>query len=248
MLKERELEALNVLGRVMYATPSQLDQWGIPQYAISRMLPKLEKHGLVQVIREVRPNIIALTHKGGSVVDQPLPSGKSYTSWAVMAHRCFRNEVELMLRKHYPRFTFFSRKYAYARGLNPARGEHGGSDENGMNYLVVLDDYFMQPRRIAHCWTRPHSPNTRYYSDTASRRWRDIADHLIVVASDTHQVQRHRQFLNKCTEIRCMDEAGSPRQEIRDQHGLKTLDTIEQYLSLPEQVSVLDMPSLWELR
>lgn len=248
MLKERELEALNVLGRVMYATSNQLDQWGIPQYAVSRMLPKLEKQGLVQVNREVRPNIIALTHKGGSVVERPLPSGKSYTSWAVMAHRCYRNEVELALRKHYPRFTFFSRKYAYARGLNPARAEHGGSDESGAVYLVVLDDYLMQPRRIAHCWTRPHSPNPRYYSDTANRRWRDIADYLIVVASDPHQVHRHRQFLNKCAEIRRMDQAGCARQDIRDQHGLNTIDTIEMYLSLPEHVTVYSMPSLWEIR
>ncbi len=248
ILKERELKTLNVLGRVMYATSNQLDQWGIPPHAVSRMLPKLEKYGLVQVIREARPNIIALTHKGGNVVDRPLPSGKSYTSWAVMAHRCYRNEVELALRQHYPRFTFFNRKYAYAKGLNPARSEHGGSDENGKVYLVVLDDYLMQPRRIAHCWTRPHSPNTRYYNNTASRRWRDVADHLVVVSSDLFQVSRHKQFLEKCADIRRMENEGVSLGEIRDAHGLKNIETIATYTSLPESISVIHLPPLWDLR
>ncbi len=247
MFKEKELDTLKVLGRVMYATSGQLDQWGIAQYAVSRMLPKLEKQGLVHVNREVRPNIIALTHKGGSVVDRPLPSGKGYTSWAVMAHRCYRNEVELVLRNTYPNFTFFNRKYAYARGLNPARGEHGASDESGKIYLVVLDDYLMQPRRISHCWTRPHSPNPRYYNDSASRRWRDIAEELIVVASDPYQGQRHRKFLKKCADIRRMDAEAVPRQDIRDQHGLKNIETIDQYICLPEQVTVLDIPPLWDI-
>lgn len=248
LFKEREMDALNVLGRLMYATPGQLDQWGIPQYAVSRMLPKLEKYGLVQVIREARPNIIALTHKGGSVVDRPLPSGKSYTSWAVMAHRCYRNEVELALRKHYPRFTFFSRKYAYARGLNPARSEHGASDENGKTYLVVLDDYLMQPRRIAHCWTRPHTPNTRYYNETASRRWRDVADHLIVVSNDPFQLKRHQHFLEKCAQIRRMEEEAVSAADIRDAHGLKNIETIATYMSIPEKVSLHHLPALWDLR
>lgn len=248
MLKQRELDTLQVLGRLMYATPGQLDAWGIPQYAVSRMLPKLERLGLVQVNRAVRPNIIALTHKGGGVVDRPLPSGKSYTSWAVMAHRCMRNEVELALRLRHPRFTFFSRKYAFARGLNPARSEHGGSDEHGKVYLVVIDDYFMQPRRLAHCWTRRHSPNPRYYQDTAGRRWQDVSEDLIVVANDIHQAARHRQFLGKCAAIREMTRAGAPRAQIRDKYGLKTLDTIDQYLSLPDNVSVHEMTPLWELR
>ena len=248
MLKQRELDTLNVLGRVMYATPGQLSQWGIPQYAISRMLPKLERQGLVQVNRGVRPNIIALTHKGGSVVERPLPSGKSYTSWAVMSHRCYRNEVELALRKHYPRFTFFSRKYAYARGLNPARGEHGASDENSTIYLVVLDDYLMQPRRIVHCWTRPHSPNPRYYTDMASRRWRDVTDELIVVSNDPSQQKRHQHFLEKCHQIRQMEmDAVSPT-EIRDALGIKNIETIAAYMSLPTQVRCLHIPSLWALR
>ncbi|KAF0190547.1 MAG: hypothetical protein FD165_2628 [Gammaproteobacteria bacterium] len=247
-LKAREMTLLDILGRVMYATPRQLEQWGLPQSAISRMLPRLTTMGLVSVVDDTRPNVVALTHKGGAVVNRPLPSGKSYTSWPVMAHRCCRNAVELELRKTIPRFTFFSRKYAFASGLNPSRGEHGGSDADGNLYLVLIDDYLMEPRRIAHCWTRPHAPNPRYYSETASRHWQDLAQHLIVFATDQHQVARHQAFIEKCQAIKQLVAAGVARSTIRHTHGLNTVATIDTYASLPDDVAVHYTPPLWDIR
>ncbi len=239
---------LNILGRVMYATPRQLEQWGIPQYTISRTLPRLSTLGLVSVVNDTRPQVVCLTHKGGAVVDRPLPSGKSYTSWPVIAHRCYRNAVELMLRKEIPRFTFFSRKYAFAQGLNPSRGEHGGSDEPGNIFLVLIDDYLMAPRRIAHCWTRPHAPNPRYYAETASVRWRDVATRLIVVATDHHQVGRHEAFIAKCRDIQRLLASGVGRSEVRRAHGLNTVATVDEYASLPEGVDVRYTPPIWDIR
>lgn len=244
-LSKTERKVLDILGRVMYLTQGQLEQWGVPQYAVSRMLPRLEKGGLIRVLRDYRPHVICITRRGAHVVDRSLPSGKSYTSWPVMAHRCRRNAVELSLRKRFPRFTFYSRKYAYAKGLNPSRGEHGGVDDAGRHYLVILDDYLMAPSRIVHSWVRRHSPNRAYYDEHIGQTWADIADHLIVVTTEDAQVERHRALLKKCDAARDMLLSGDAPSVIQHRLGMKNVVSVERYSSVPAGTEVLRTDSIW---
>ena len=243
-----ERQALDVLGRVMYATQGQLEQWGIPQYAVSRMLPKLERGGLIRVLRDYRPNIIYVTQRGAQVVDRSLPSGKSYTSWPVMAHRCRRNAVELMLRERFPRFTFYSRQYAYARGLNPSRGEHGATDDAGKHYLVILDDYLMNPSRIVHSWVRRHSPNRDYYDEHIGQTWADVVEQLIVVTSEEGQVPRHQSLLKKCDASRAMLLSGDAPSVIQSRLGMKNIVSVDRYASVPENTEILATHAIWAVQ
>lgn len=244
-LNQRDHELLQLTARMMFATPRQLERWGTPQYAVSRTVARLEAAGLVDVMRDRTPNVISITYKGALAAERPLPSGKRHTSWRVVAHRCHRNEAELLLREHYPRFTFWSRRRAYALGLNPAIAEHGADCEDGRRYLVLLDDYLMEPSRIAHCWTRPNAPNPRYFHETRSQYWRDHVDRLIVVSTDERQTARHRVFLAKCADVRRMDEEGVKRAEIRERARLNNLETITRYLALPQDVQLLTINALW---
>ena len=244
-LTDMERQALDVLARVQYATQGQLQDWGIPQYNVSRMLPKLEQGGLIRVLRDYRPGIIHITQRGAEVVDRSLPSGKTFTSWPVMAHRCRRNHVELTLREQFPRFTFYSRKYAYARGLNPSRGEHGATDGEGRQYLIILDDYLMNPSRIVHSWTRRHSPNRDYYDEPLGLTWGDVAERLIVVTTDEVQLSRHNTILSKCQATREMLDAGDAPTVIRSRLGMKKLSSVEHYASVPADSSVLLSPPIW---
>jgi hypothetical protein len=246
-LSKSERALLVVLGRLFYTTPEILEGWGIARYTTSRCVKPLLKNGYITVNSEVSPNIIGLTHKGAAVVDRELPNGKGYKSWGAVSHRCRRNAAEILLRKHHERFTFNSRQYAYTLGLNPANREHIAVDEAGTRYLVIIDDYLMQPRRIAHCWDRPHTPNKRYYHDLSSRRWRDVVSRLVVVTTDNAQVPRYEKVLEKSDRARQLLDSDESLSNIRDELRLKTTSSVRSFAELPKDIEIFSIPPIWDI-
>ncbi len=245
-LRKSERTLLEVLGRLLYATPEILEGWGIARHTTSRCLRPLLESGYITLNNEVLPNIIGLTHKGAAVVDRQLPSGKGYKSWGAVSHRCRRNIAELLLREKHGRFTFNTRQYAYTLGLNPANREHIALDESGTRYLVILDDYLMYPRRIAHCWSRPHTPNKRYYHDLGSRRWRDVASRMIVITTDIAQVVRYEKVIGKSEHARQLLDKGESLKKIRDQLQLKTASSVRSFAELPE-IEIYSISPIWNI-
>lgn len=191
---------LDVLGRLQYATLHQLVYWLTPQQpTVTKTLQRLEAARLVSVERSCRPNIYSATLTGLRVANLPMPVSRRCPSWSVMAHHCHRNAAEIRLREHYPEFYFQPRHDLYALGLSPAHGEHFGKDGDGHSALVLLDDYLMQSERIGHAWTRPHTPNTRYYDLGTGRvrHWRDIAQRYILAVTDRIQYERHKTYIHQ---------------------------------------------------
>ena len=199
-LSTTQRSLLEVLSRLQYATLSQLVYWLEPkQPTVTKTLQRLEECGLISVERGSRPYIYTATTAGFRAAGLPMPANRRCVSWSVMAHHCHRNAAEIRLREHYRDFRFHPRHALYALGMSPAHGEHYGQDGDGQGALVLLDDYLMPPERIPHAWTRPHTPNTRYY-DLATgcvRHWRDITSRYILAVTDRIQYERHKAFIRQ---------------------------------------------------
>lgn len=187
---------LDTLGRVNYATAGQFAHWHqVSVSAISRVLAKLIDAGLVRCEDNSSPSIWRLSFRGASVIRTPLPAGRRYPSWSVMAHGCHRNATEIALQSRFPEFGFLSRLALMKQGFNPAHGEHAGVDTRGTSTFVLLDDYLMQPERIAHSWGRRHTPNRKYWPDPAGRVWGEVMQRFIIVSTDPLHLNNHREFL-----------------------------------------------------
>lgn len=199
-LSDTQHELLLSLARLQYATVAQLVYWAGPQQpTVLKALQKLESYGLVQAERTSRPHIYAATSRGLRIVDAAIPNNRRFVSWSVMAHHCHRNAAEIRLREHFHGFTFWPRQRLYPMGLNPAHGEHYGDNGQGVQALVLLDDYLMQSTRIPHAWERPHSPNTRYYDLAMGRirRWQDVARQYILAVTDRVQYDKHKAYIRQ---------------------------------------------------
>lgn len=190
---------LERLAEVQYSTNAQLARWcGVDARRISEGIQKLLAANLVDGSLLTRPMILHLTPAGGRLLGVSLPAGRRHASWSVMTHACHRTAVqELMLKKH-AGFRFLSRTELLKQGLNPAFGEHGGIDEAGTSWFVLLDDYMMTPDvRIPRSWTRRHTPNKQYWPDPTGRAWHDVAQYFMVVCTDEQHAVRHRAWILK---------------------------------------------------
>ena len=105
----------------------------------------------------------------------------------------------------------------------------------------------MHPRRVAHCWSRPHSPNKRYYHDFASRRWRDVVSRMIVITTDHAQVARYENVLEKSVRARQLIDEGESLNLIRDQLRLKTAASVNSFAELPRDVEIYSISPIWDI-
>lgn len=189
-------EILTTLGRLMFATANQLAYWcDTTPLAIYKRLPVLVAENLIAGEEHARPAIWRLTFAGGRRVNKPMPAGRRHASWSVMAHACHRNASEISLRESRRGFRFLDRLTLLKSGLNPAFGEHAGNDESDLSTFVLVDDYMMGSDRIARSWQRRHKPNPKYWPDPAGRVWRELAQDYLVVCTDEHHAERHRDWL-----------------------------------------------------
>jgi DNA-binding transcriptional ArsR family regulator len=188
-------EVLRTLGRLRFATESQLSYWtGVSISAISKALSRLLAAAYVQVEKS-RPAIWKLSAAGAALVRIPLPSGGRPASWSVMAHACHVNAVEILLRETtHKDFRFLPRIELLRQGFNPAFGEHAGISNN-QSIFVLVDDYAMQSDRITRSFTRRHAPNRKYWPDPAGRVWGEVAQSYLVACTDPIQAETHRTYI-----------------------------------------------------
>lgn len=189
---------LELLGQRQYATSAQLMLLcGVQAPAISKAVHALLNAGLIDGHLLARPMILHLSRLGARLLNVSLPAGNFQASWSVMAHACHLTELQQMMAENYPGFRFLTRQQLLKQGFNPAFGEHGGIDDAGTSWFVLLDDYLMTSDRITRSWTRRHTPNKKYWPDPTGRAFRDVAQRFLVVSTDEQHAQRHRAWILK---------------------------------------------------
>lgn len=191
---------LQNLSRVRFATRSQLAYWCVEHVSnISNRLILLEKAKIVTGETHTRPTIWSITPLGASLMLTSPPSGGRRSSWTVMSHVCHRNAVEILLaaEKESAGFHFLDHQYLVTRGLNPAFGEHCGTDNEGRIYLVLIDDYLMKSSRIAHTWNRVHHPPRKYFSGNRVFTWPQFVNYFIVATTDELRAEKHQAWIEK---------------------------------------------------
>jgi DNA-binding MarR family transcriptional regulator len=198
-LPQLQQRILEQLAEAQYATGAQLARFcNVQAPAISKAIQKLLSTNLVDGSLLTRPMILHLTPAGRRLLGVPQPTGRRHPSWSVMTHACHLNAVQELMLKNYAGFRFLSRAELLKQGLNPAFGEHGGIDDAGTAWFVLLDDYMMTADvRIPHSWTRRHTPNKKYWLDPTGRAWRDVAQYFMVFCTDGHHAARHREWILK---------------------------------------------------
>ncbi len=195
-LPKQQNRILEQLAQFHYATPAQLQYLcATRQPDISRAIRALLDGGLVDGSLQTRPMILHLTTLGAKLLNISLPAGKRQASWSVMAHACHLTELQHVMTEKYPGFRFLTRSELLKQGFNPAFGEHGGIDDAGTSWFVLLDDYRMTSDRITRSWTRRHTPNLKHWPDHTGRVFCDVAQRLLVVSTDEQHAQRHRAWI-----------------------------------------------------
>ena len=193
-LNTMEGKVLNVLAQVQFATAEQLAvSCAVSPDTIWNAVRVLQSAGLVEPGADTRPRLWGLTRAGAARQGVSVPSGGRHSSWAVMQSAVHRNAVEIELRDRHPGFRFLGRLELYRKGFNPSPGEYGGTDGAGATWLVLIDDYLMESRRLLHHWTRIHRPPRRYWPEVG-RAWRQVAHHFVVFATSPDRCARHEAF------------------------------------------------------
>ena len=189
-------EILRQLGRVHFATGTQLAHWcRVRPATISRATAWLSNLGLVHACVLPRPAIWTLSGAGAAVCVRTAFVRRSRPSWSLMAHACHRNTLEIALDKQQGGFRFLSRAALLKQGFNPARGEHAGIDATEISWLALLDDYLMASARIARVWRRRHTPNPRHWPDATGRAWCDVMQRYVIGCTDPVRAARHRAWI-----------------------------------------------------
>jgi len=190
---------LNSLAQKQFAVPAQLAVWcGVAQQNISIALKTLDAMRLIETGAMTKPAVWRLTHAGGARMRSPMPSGRRHSSWSVMQNAVHRNAAEILLAQDHPGFHFLTRLQLYKKGFNPSHGEYAGIDDKGTTWLVLIDDFMMESKRIAHHWTRMHRPPRKYWPDVG-RRWSNIANKYMVFTTSSEHQERHDDFVNTTT-------------------------------------------------
>lgn len=194
-----EEKLLATLARVQFATADQLAYWcGVRKQNIAVPIQRLQHHGLIEPGADTRPQIWLLTLAGAARLHVPMPSGRRHSSWSVMQNAAHRNAVEILLSRDHPGFYFLTRLRLYKEGFNPSHGEYAGVEADGTTWLVLVDDYMMESRRIEHHWTREHRPPRKYWPEVG-RRWFNIANRFAVFTTSAGHLERHRDFVETTT-------------------------------------------------
>ncbi len=182
------------------ATVEQLaDAAGVQPRGFRKSLKLLTDIGAVKLhnVDAASPTIVELRHPGARIAGLTLPSNRVHHSWATLTHQCHVNELETRLAKHYPG-RFLQRLELFKLGLNPSVAEHGYRLDSGDLWMVILDDYGMRAGgngRVARSWSRPHAPNSNYYSSTVATSWSARADGVIVATMSKDQALRHKRYM-----------------------------------------------------
>ncbi len=195
-----EQKIITVLSRLQFATRDQIAYWcETKPITVFVRLTALEKQGLVASDKANKPNIWRVKNIAAKIMQTTVPSGGRPASWSVMAHACHRNEVEILLarKKESAGFRFLDRVYLWKRGLNPGHGEHAGVDAAKQAYLVLIDDYYMKPERIAHTWERVHHPPKKVFAGNRALTWSKIVHKFIVVSNDAFRAEQHAAWIKK---------------------------------------------------
>lgn len=193
---------LKTLARVKFATPAQLAYWcNAHRTSIQRRLARMESEDMVVAHTHQQPTIWALKHSAAALMQTRLPAGGRRASWSVMAHTCHKNAVEIQLGEEEGTrgFRFLDRAFFWKHGLNPAHGENGGVDQAKRAYLVLLDDYRMQPQRIGHTWVREHKPPRQFFSGHRNVAWSEIVHQYLVVTTDSVRAEQHQSWIERHT-------------------------------------------------
>lgn len=198
-LSPTESLVLTQLARVQFATAEQLAMWCAVTYQTARVIVRdLNAGGLVEPGADTRPQVWQLTLAGAARLRVPMPSGRRHSSWAVMQNAVHRNAVEILLSQEFPGFRFLTRLQLYKKGFNPSHGEYAAVDDQGATSLVLIDDYLMESRRIAHHWTRLHRPPRKYWPEVG-RQWFNIANRFLVFTTSAAHQKRHVEFVQTTT-------------------------------------------------
>ena len=189
---------LDILNRLNIATLTQIGYWlgHADKSKVSRLCKKLENEAYIESSRLLKPFAFRLSSKGANYLGASYKS--AWPSFAATQQIVLKNEVEMQLRSHYPKSVHIRRQYLWKLGLSPALGEYAFKNEDQL-FLVLLDDYLMDSKRILHCLTRNHSPNQRYYDATVGGgnvTWQAYADKVFVFCCDAEKLKQHQAFLD----------------------------------------------------
>jgi len=204
-LRPNDRRVLELVGRVRFCTQDQISRYlDMSRALVTRHLSQLEKGGLVDRDSNIRPHIFWLTTKGARVMDIKLSGAKRMHSYHVRRHYCHRNEFELQSLEHNPHFKYLSRNELLAHGLYPSHAEHAAAEQLLDYSLILIDDYLMNSDRILVSWTRQHLKNSRSKALAGKpvRRWYNVTNRLTVVSTDSINLQKHKRYCDKLTELK----------------------------------------------
>lgn len=196
---DSERSLMSVLARLRFATREQLLHWCRVSNlsSITRTSNALLQSGFLEIIDDLKPSVFRLSRAGCRVMSIHYVARRY--SIPVIQHYCHRNNAEMLLRETYPTLTFQSRVFALRCGLFPAHAEHLVRVDDTHTALALIDDYGMHSQRILKSWTRPHTPDTRFYKgsvDSKIFRWSDVVKRLLVFSTDALAAKQHQSFLS----------------------------------------------------
>ena len=180
------------LARVRFATREQFAHWyEIDASTVSRHLNCLLASGYLLCHSHSRPAVWGLSLPTAQLMQPEITSWRE-PSWAVMANACHANQAEIELGMEHKGFQMAKRLSLLKQGLHPVLGEYGAMDGDNISYLVLVDDYRMQSRRMEKAWTRRHTPSAKFWADPTGRCWRDVVNQFYVVSTDSYRTDAHR--------------------------------------------------------
>ena len=197
-LTSRQRLIMSLLVRLRFATVQQLMFWVGAEHesSVSRPCGQLLRSGFIEQHADLSPRAYRLSRKGSQMLSTNYR--RSWLSFAALQQSILKNDVEIHLRKMYPKTIHIEKTKLLTIGLNPAVGEYGFKHGKQL-FFVLIDDYLMASKRILHCWDRQHTPSHAHYDIKQGGfvNWRSYADQFFLFCCDEDQLKQHQEFAEK---------------------------------------------------
>ncbi len=219
-LLDSDTAIMDVLIHYRYATREQLGVFaGLPTATVYRRVDALVKSGMLVKHPAYKPEVIALSNKGYRVRDKAAKT--KWLSPAKIQQFCHRNAALIALREHHQDVQLYPMMAMYRNGLSPSVAEYGVRLDN-IPHLLMVDDYYMRPKRIKQSWERKHKAPDKFFNEASYIKFRDqqlletaktnnaqaqkyVPDYhwnkktqgIWVFSTDSNQVKKHQRFIEK---------------------------------------------------
>lgn len=200
-LSDTEVRLVELAWRVRYFTAKQAaDFLSISVAMVRKLTAPLVESGFIRLDVAIRPYAYCLGKRGAYYL--AVNELKYWSSASAIHNRLMRNDIEIRLTNLGKKIQPMNRTHLNLKGFNPAIGEHmfeSYSQNTGAvtNNLILIDDYCMESRRLAHSLVRIHDINGYYTNSKLDLSWIDYIDSLSVYSTSKSGAESHRRTLEK---------------------------------------------------